>query len=229
MDIQDLEKLNDMLDNESDLREKIRDKINDLDKKTRTMVGNLNKIHSTRPESIPALVGAIRPVLASCGETFGGLAELIPPHQFWRWKDMWCHSLRTAVFVAAMIEYLTNRGLLSLQATASTLGIKDEWQDRVALSAEDYLHGLIGLVNELSRLAVNTVTLGNFEEPLRISAFVKDLFAGFSMLNLKNDVLRRRFDSLKYDIKKIEEVVYDVSLRKLVPTGTSEAGQIAPM
>ena len=24
-------------------------------------------------------------------------------------------------------------------------------------------------------------------------------------LNLKNDILRRRFDSLKYDIKKIEE------------------------
>jgi len=65
------------------------------------------------------------------------------------------------------------------------------------------------------------VTLGNFEEPIRISIFVKDLFAGFSMLNLKNDTLRRRFDSLKYDIKKIEEVVYDVSLRKLAaPPGT---------
>jgi hypothetical protein len=70
------------------------------------------------------------------------------------------------------------------------------------------------------------VTLGNFEEPIRISIFVKDLFAGFSMvilhswldfqtashistqLNLKNDTLRRRFDSLKYDIKKIEEGEY---------------------
>jgi hypothetical protein len=52
-------------------------------------------------------------------------------------------------------------------------------------------------------------------------------------LNLKNDTLRRRYDGLKYDIKKIEEgiceafsltfdlpyhsfaVVYDVSLRRL--------------
>jgi broad-specificity NMP kinase len=110
-----------------------------------------------------------------------------------------------------------------------------------------------------SRLAVNAVTLGNFDEPIKISIFVKDLFTGFSMvnsvalrpfpslnltfllqsnqLNLKNDTLRRRFDSLKYDIKKIEEgneatlfdfvdndssstmciVVYDVSLRKLAP------------
>ncbi len=73
-----------------------------------------------------------------------------------------------------------------------------------------------------SRLAVNAVTMGNYEQPIKISAFVKDLFAGFAMvrksqlgprpfidlllqLNLKNDTLRRRYDSLKYDIKKIEE------------------------
>jgi len=67
---------------------------------------------------------------------------------------------------------------------------------------------------------VNAVTLGDFEAPLRISVFAKEVFTGFSMLNLKNDALRRRFDSLKYDIKKIEEVVYDVSLRKLVPSQT---------
>ncbi|KAF5311264.1 hypothetical protein D9758_018757 [Tetrapyrgos nigripes] len=135
---------------------------------------------------------------------------------------MWCNSLRTAVFAAVLIEYLTNGTLLSLKTTNEILGIKEEWKDRVALSAEDYLHGLISLVNELSRYAINVVTLGSFDEPLKISAFVKDLFAGFSMLNLKNDSLRRRFDSLKYDMKKIEEVVYDVSLRKLVSSGASE-------
>lgn len=27
--------------------------------------------------------------------------------------------------------------------------VKDEWQDRLALSAEDYLHALISMVNEL--------------------------------------------------------------------------------
>jgi len=46
---------------------------------------------------------------------------------------------------------------------------------------------------------------------------VKDLQSGFSLLNLKNDSLRRRFDALKYDVKKTEEVVYDLSLRKLIP------------
>ena len=50
-----------------------------------------------------------------------------------------------------------------------------------------------------------------------ISAFVKDLFAGFQLLNLKNDILRKRADAVKYDVKRVEDVVYDLSLRGLVP------------
>ena len=54
-----------------------------------------------------------------------------------------------------------------------------------------------------------------FDEPLKISKFVSELYAGFQLLTLKNDGLRKRFDGIKYDLKKIEEVVYDVSIRKL--------------
>jgi predicted translin family RNA/ssDNA-binding protein len=221
MDAEDLDHINQLLDHDVELREKIKDQVTELDKKTRTMVGLLNKIHSTPSNSIPALLDSVRPVLHGCREATASLAALVPANQFWRWKDQWANSLRTAIFAASLVEYLTSGKLISLSHVGDILGIKEEWKDRLAISAEDYLHGLISLVNELSRLAVNAVTLGNFEEPIRISIFVKDLFAGFSMLNLKNDTLRRRFDSLKYDIKKIEEVVYDVSLRKLAaPPGT---------
>ena len=38
------------------------------------------------------------------------------------------------------------------------------------------------------------------------------------LLNLKNDNLRKKFDSIKYDLKKVEEVVYDLSIRsRLLP------------
>ena len=73
------------------------------------------------------------------------------------------------------------------------------------ITSEDYLDGLISMVNELVRLviltiwimmmmtyydsksrwAVNAVTLGDYERPIRISIFVKDLFAGFTMVNAK--------------------------------------------
>lgn len=75
-----------------------------------------------------------------------------------------------------------------------------------------------------ARLAVNSVTAGDYSRPLRISAFINELDSGFRLLNLKNDSLRKRYDGLKYDVKKIEEVVYDLSIRGLNKEATVSAG-----
>jgi hypothetical protein len=99
-------------------------------------------------------------------------------------------------------------------AFAVPVNLKD--RDAFHISIEEYLLSLITLIEELSRLAINSVTLGDYQRPLQISQFVKDLHAGFQILNLKNDVLRRRSDSIKYNVKKIEDIVYDLSLRNLV-------------
>jgi hypothetical protein len=58
--------------------------------------------------------------------------------------------------------------------------------------------------------------MGDYQRPLLINQFVKDVLAGFQILNLKNDSLRRRSDGLKYKVKDVEDVVYDLSLRGLV-------------
>jgi len=66
-------------------------------------------------------------------------------------------------------------------------------------------------------LAVNAVTAGDYGRPVRIAKFIAELDAGFRLLNLKNDHLRKKFDGLKYDLKKVEEVVYDLTIRGLKP------------
>jgi len=112
--------------------------------------------------------------------------------------------------------------LLTIEDVGKVLSVpvnlKDE--DAFHLTVEEYLLSLISLIDELARLAVNSVTLGDYEKPLLISQFIKDVHAGFQILNLKNDVLRRRSDSIKYSVKKVEDVVYDLSLRNLIPRGT---------
>ena len=48
------------------------------------------------------------------------------------------------------------------------------------------------------------------------------------LLNLKNDTLRKKFDGIKYDLKKVEEVVYDLSIRGLnkpAPSKTADDKQ----
>lgn len=63
---------------------------------------------------------------------------------------------------------------------------------------------------------MNAVTAGDYNRPVRISRFIADLDAGFRLLNLRNDALRKRYDALKYDLKKVEEVVYDLTVRNLL-------------
>ena len=90
--------------------------------------------------------------------------------------------------------------------------------DRFQLTTEDYLHSLITTISELARLSPNAVTVRSslvnvslnsthargqnsmFTYPLRISRFCKELNAGFALLNLKNDSLRKRFDGIKCEL-----------------------------
>ena len=77
------------------------------------------------------------------------------------------------------------------------------FSDVFHMKIEEYLHSLISLIKELARLAVNSVTLSDYHRPLEISRFVKDLHAAFQLLNLKNDTLRKRSDSIKYNASRI--------------------------
>ena len=95
------------------------------------------------------------------------------------------------------------------------VNLKD--RDAFLITIEEYLLALISVIEDLSRLAMNSVTLGDTELAVQISGFIKDLHGGFQMLNLKNDILRKRTDSVKYAVKKVEDVVYDLSLRNLIP------------
>lgn len=96
------------------------------------------------------------------------------------------------------------------------MNLKD--RDAFHITIEEYLLAVTSLTDELARLAVNSVTLGDHELAVKISNFVKDIHAGFQLLNLKNDILRKRVDAVKYSVKKVEDVVYDLSLRNLIPT-----------
>lgn len=62
------------------------------------------------------------PVLFSCQDVMATLVDLVPPNEFWRWKDMWTNSIRSAVFSAALVEYLTSRKLIAIERVSEILG-----------------------------------------------------------------------------------------------------------
>lgn len=44
---------------------------------------------------------------------------------------------------------------------------------------------------------------------------------GFLLLDLKNDILRKKYDSLKYSSQRLNKIVYDLSLRNLITTSAN--------
>ncbi|MBN3306557.1 TSN protein, partial [Amia calva] len=140
-----------------------------------------------------------------------------------RFHEHWRFVLQRVTFLAAFVVYLETETLVTREEVAKILGIEVDREKGFHLDIEDYLSGVLTLASELSRLAVNSVTAGDYGRPLRISNFINELDSGFRLLNLKNDPLRKRYDGLKYDVKKIEEVVYDLSIRGLAKEPESGA------
>ncbi|PCG89882.1 Translin [Penicillium occitanis (nom. inval.)] len=157
------------------------------------------------------------------------LAEIANKHPFYKYNGVWSRELQNLVYYIELCAWLgglteyknstSKTSFLTIEEVGNFLNVpvnlKDE--DKFHLTIEEYLLSLISMVEELSRLAVNSVTLGDYHRPLEINNFIKDLFAGFQLLNLKNDILRKRSDGIKYSVKKVEDVVYDLSLRNLIP------------
>lgn len=130
----------------------------------------------------------------------------------------------TAVKFLGHIVSITDVVVISILVFIAT--VKTNQKDGFHLDIEEYLNGILQMASELSRFATNAVTLGDHSRPLQISRFLADLNAGFRLLNLKNDSLRKRFDGLKYDVKKIEEIVYDLSIRGLIPQAGSNPAPV---
>ncbi|KAJ2347590.1 Translin-1 [Coemansia sp. RSA 2671] len=133
---------------------------------------------------------------------------------------MWSNAIQSACSLVVFAIYLDDARLATpgdIQAYLSCR-VNTENTDitEFVITLEEYLNAIVSLFNELSRLAVNSVIVNDIQRPQEISTFASDLYAGFQLLNLKNDNLRRRFDSIKYDIKKIEEVQYDLRVRGLI-------------
>ncbi len=78
------------------------------------------------------------------------------------------------------------------------------------VQVEDYLLGLCDLTGELSRRAVAAVIRKDFNEVYLIRDVVDGIFGLFLELNLRNGELRKKSDAIKWNLKKIEDVIYDI-------------------
>ncbi|KAF3018130.1 hypothetical protein G7054_g8713 [Neopestalotiopsis clavispora] len=215
---------------QTEVNDKLNQILTGLNRHISTAQGHLSRIHATPTSKLGPLLDevekeGIKPAVESIGE----LSKFASSYPYYKYNQKWTRSVQNLIYSMLLTTWLGGLGtesrpgelgrLLRIEEVGEILAVPVNLEDRDAfhITIEEYILALTDLTDELSRLAMNSVTMGDISLTVRISAFIKDLFAGFQLLNLKNDVVRRRIDAVKYHVKKVEDVIYDLSLRNLIP------------
>ena len=104
------------------------------------------------------------------------------------------------VEAVAFYEFVKNKRI----PTTASMGV----------CADDYLSGFCDLTGELVRKAVYDVIHKRFDDAIRIKELVHDIYGEFLKFHLRNSELRKKSDSIKWNLKKLEEVMYDIAIHK---------------
>ncbi|MFH1053597.1 MAG: hypothetical protein V1740_04250 [Candidatus Woesearchaeota archaeon] len=81
------------------------------------------------------------------------------------------------------------------------------------VDVQSYLLGLSDLSGELVRKGVNSVIKKDYKMTIKIKDFVTELYNEFLQFTLRNGDLRRKVDEMKWNLKKLEDVAYDLSIK----------------
>ncbi|KAB8338762.1 hypothetical protein FH972_021707 [Carpinus fangiana] len=213
------------LDDDTAARDALKDTTHALEKQLRKLLAHIAAAQSLPPATQASTLAALAAgPFAAARATLATLAATAQPHPYYKFNGLWARSVQDAALAALLLAWLgalpdaARAGELApLDRVAASLGVPGPGdgaaRDGFHLATEEYLHALVGLVEELARLARTAVTMGDYARPLGIARFVKDVHAGFGVLNLKNDALRKRGDGIKYKVRETEDVVYDLTLR----------------
>lgn len=81
------------------------------------------------------------------------------------------------------------------------------------LDSESYLLGLCDLTGELVRKAINDAIKGRLDSALKIKEVVEEIYGELLKFDFRNSELRKKFDSIKYDLRRLEDLALNIKLK----------------
>lgn len=109
---------------------------------------------------------------------------------------------------SAMQEYIEAKCYMGFVAKRKIPSYKS-----LKVQVDDYLLGICDLTGELSRRAVVSVINNNVDEVYVIRDVIEKIFGLFLQLNLRNGELRKKSDAIKWNLKKVEGIIYDLKTK----------------
>lgn len=109
---------------------------------------------------------------------------------------------------AALEEYVEAKLFFNFLKNKKITSIKE-----VEIGFDGYIGGVSDLTGELTRRAVILATKGKIEEVEEIKKIVEDVIAELIEFDLTK-YNRVKFDQAKHNLRKLEDILYQTSLRK---------------
>ncbi len=81
----------------------------------------------------------------------------------------------------------------------------------LGVNTENYLAGLADLTGELMRMAVNKAIKKDYDKVLEIKELVAGIYGEFLQFELRNSELRKKSDQIKWNLQKLEDMIYRIS------------------
>ncbi len=100
---------------------------------------------------------------------------------------------------ACYVHYLKTKEI----PTAKQLGV----------DVDVYLSALSDVVGELVRKAINSSIKGDYKTAIEIKDFVTDLYQELMLFDWRNTPVRKKFDSIKYGLEKLEDLALKIKLK----------------
>lgn len=86
-------------------------------------------------------------------------------------------------------------------------------KEELKVKGTHYLLGLCDLTGELVRKAVFLAGKGKVDEVIKIKNLVDGIYGELLKFDFREQEIRRKFDSIKYDLRKLEDLVLDLKLK----------------
>lgn len=81
------------------------------------------------------------------------------------------------------------------------------------IETDYYLLGIADLSGELFRKAVHDATDENYDSVFEIRKIVEDIYSELLKFNIRESDLRRKFDAIKYDLNKLQDLCLKIKLK----------------
>ncbi len=102
---------------------------------------------------------------------------------------------------ALLFYYFMDKGKI---LTRKELGVETNY----------YLLGICDLTGELGRVAVNSATKGKTKVALKMKEVVELIYGELIKFDFRNGEIRRKYDSIKHDLHKLENLCFELKMRK---------------